>query len=48
VLRAAGETESTQENVQDCVELLERDSAFRLPTEEDITVVMFYIYFYQL
>jgi hypothetical protein len=30
VLRAAGETETTQENIQDCLELHEEDPGFQL------------------
>jgi hypothetical protein len=45
VLRAAGETETTQENIQDWLELDEGDSGFQLLTEEQIAVV---IYFYLL
>jgi hypothetical protein len=36
VLRAAGETETTQENIQDWVELDEGDPGFQLLTEEEI------------
>jgi hypothetical protein len=43
VLRAAGETESTQENIQDWLELDEGDPGFQLLTAEKITAV---IYFY--
>jgi hypothetical protein len=43
VLRAAGETEITQENIQDWFELDEGDPGFQLLTEEEIAVV---IYFY--
>jgi hypothetical protein len=35
VLRAAGETETTQENIQDWVELDEGDPGFQLLTEEE-------------
>jgi hypothetical protein len=38
VLRAAGETETTQENIQDWFELL---------TEEEITAVIFFNYLHQ-
>jgi hypothetical protein len=37
VLRTAGETEITQENVQDWLELDEGDTGFQLLTEEKIT-----------
>jgi hypothetical protein len=36
VLRAAGETETTQENIQDWIELDEGDPGFQLLTEEEI------------
>jgi hypothetical protein len=36
VLRAAGETKTTQENTQDWLELDEGDSGFYLLTEEEI------------
>jgi uncharacterized protein YehS (DUF1456 family) len=41
VFRAAGETETTQENIQDWLQLDEGDPGFQLLTEEEI------IYFYQ-
>jgi hypothetical protein len=43
VLRAAGETESTQENIEDWLELDEGHPEFQLLTEEEIAVA---IYFY--
>jgi hypothetical protein len=47
VLRAAGETETTQENTnQDWLQLDEEDPGFRLLTEENISAVIF-ICFYQ-
>jgi hypothetical protein len=36
VLGAAGETETTQENIQDWLELYEGDLGFQLPTEEEM------------
>jgi hypothetical protein len=36
VLRAAGETETTQEYIQDWLELDEGTPGFQLPTEEEI------------
>jgi hypothetical protein len=36
VLRADGETETTQENIQDCLELDEGDRGFQLLTEDVI------------
>jgi hypothetical protein len=47
VLRAAGETETTQENIQDWLELDEGDLGFQLLTEEEISAVIFFIYFHQ-
>jgi uncharacterized protein YehS (DUF1456 family) len=49
VLLAAGETETTQENVQDWLQLDEGDPGFQLLTEEEIAAVIFYlIYFHRL
>jgi hypothetical protein len=45
VLRAAGETETTQENIQDWLELDEGDPKFQLLTVEKIAAL---IYFYLL
>jgi uncharacterized protein YehS (DUF1456 family) len=42
VLRAAGETETTQENIQDWLEQDEEDPGFQLLTEEDISAVIFF------
>jgi hypothetical protein len=42
VLRAAGEIETTQEDIQDWLQLNEGDPEFQLMTEED-----FFIYFHQ-
>jgi hypothetical protein len=44
VLRAAGETETTQENIQDWLQLVEADPRFQLLTEEEVFAVIF-IYF---
>jgi uncharacterized protein YehS (DUF1456 family) len=41
VLRAAGETETTQENIQDWLQLDEGDPGFQLLTEEEIAAVIF-------
>jgi hypothetical protein len=46
VSRAAGETETTQENIQKWLELDELDPGFQLLTEEEIAVVIFFIYFH--
>jgi hypothetical protein len=47
VLRAAGETEIAQENIQDWLKLDEGYPAFQLLIEEEIVVVIFFIYFHQ-
>jgi hypothetical protein len=41
VLRAAGQTETTQENIQYWLELDERDPGFQLLIEEEIIAVIF-------
>jgi hypothetical protein len=46
VLRAPGETETTQENIQDWLELGEGDPGVQLLTEEEIAAVIFFIYFH--
>jgi hypothetical protein len=45
VLRAAGETETTQENIQDCLELDEGDPGFQFLREEEISTVIFLFIF---
>jgi uncharacterized protein YehS (DUF1456 family) len=47
VLRAAGETEITQENIQDWLQLDEGDTGFQLLTEEVIYAVTLFIHFHQ-
>jgi hypothetical protein len=47
VLRAAGETETTQENIQDWLQLDEGEPGFQLLTEKDTAAVIFFIYFHQ-
>jgi hypothetical protein len=48
VLRAAGETETTQENIQDWLQLGYGDPGFQLLTEEEIAAVTFlYNYIHQ-
>jgi hypothetical protein len=42
VLRAAGETETTQENIQDWLQLDEGDPGFQLLTEQEIAAVIFF------
>jgi hypothetical protein len=44
VLRAAEGTETTQENIQDWLELDEGDPGFQLLTVEEIAVVIFYLF----
>jgi hypothetical protein len=43
VVRAAGETETTQENIQDWLQLDEGDPAFQLLTEREIAAVIFFL-----
>jgi hypothetical protein len=45
VLRAAGETETTQESTQDWLQLDAGDPGFELLTEEEIAVVIFFYIF---
>jgi uncharacterized protein YehS (DUF1456 family) len=45
VFRAAGETETTQENIQDWLQL-DGDPGFQLLTEEEITAVIFFFYLF--
>jgi hypothetical protein len=45
VLTAAGETETTQENIKDWLELDEGDPRFQLLTEEEIAAVIFFYLF---
>jgi hypothetical protein len=47
VLRAAGETETTRENIQDWIKLDEKGPGFQLLTKEEITAVIICIYFHQ-
>jgi hypothetical protein len=47
VLRAAGETETTQENIHYWLQLDEGDPGFRPLTEEVIAAGIFIIYFHQ-
>jgi hypothetical protein len=42
VLRAAGETETTQENIQDWLELDKGDPGFQLLTKEETVAVLFF------
>jgi hypothetical protein len=46
VLRAAGETETTQENIQDWLQLDEGDPGFQLLTEEEIATGIFYLFIF--
>jgi hypothetical protein len=45
VLRSAGETETTQENIQDFLELDEGDPGFQILTEQEITAVIYLFIF---
>jgi hypothetical protein len=47
VLRAVGDTETTQENIRDWLLLDEGDPGFQLLTEEAIAAVIFFIHFHQ-
>jgi hypothetical protein len=47
VLRAAGETETTQENIQDWLQLDAGDPGFQLPKEEEIAAVIFFLNVHQ-
>jgi hypothetical protein len=44
VLRAAGDTETTRENIQDWIELVEGGPGFQLLTDEEIAAVIFYLF----
>jgi hypothetical protein len=48
VLRAGGETETTQENIKNWLDLVEGDPGFQLLTEEEIVAVIFFIYFHHI
>jgi hypothetical protein len=45
VLRSSGETETTQENTQDWLELDEGDPGFQLLTKEGIAAVIYFCLF---
>jgi hypothetical protein len=48
VLRAAGETETTPENIQDWIELVEGGPGDQLLTLEEIAAIFFFfVYFHQ-
>jgi hypothetical protein len=47
VLRAAGEAETTQVNIQDWLELDEGNPGFPLVTEEEIVPMLLYYLFHQ-
>jgi hypothetical protein len=47
VLRAAGETETTRENIQDWLQLGEGDTGFQLLTEVEIAAAIVFVYFHQ-
>jgi hypothetical protein len=44
VLSAAEESETTQENIRDWLQLDEGDPGFQLLTEEEISAVMFFLF----
>jgi hypothetical protein len=46
VLRAAGKTETMQENIQVWLELAEGDPGFQLLTEEEIAEVIFFLFIF--
>jgi hypothetical protein len=46
VPRAAGRTETTQENIQEWLELDEGDPGFQLLTEEEIAAVIFNLFIF--
>jgi hypothetical protein len=46
VLRAAGQTETTQENIQDWLEPDKGDPGFQLLTEEEIAAVIFFLFIF--
>jgi hypothetical protein len=46
VLRAAGETESKQENIQDWLKLDEGDPGFQCLTEEEIATIIFFVFIF--
>jgi hypothetical protein len=45
MLRAVGETETTQENIQDWLQVGEGGPGFQLLTEEEIAAVIFLYFF---
>jgi hypothetical protein len=47
VLRAAGETEATQENIQNWLQQVEKDPGFQLLTKINCCRDIFFIYFHQ-
>jgi hypothetical protein len=46
VLRAAGESETTQEYIQDWLQLDEGEPGFQLLTEEEIAAVILFLLFF--
>jgi hypothetical protein len=44
MLRAGGETETTQDNIRDWLQLDEADLGFQLLTEEEISVVIYCLF----
>jgi hypothetical protein len=47
VVKAAGETETTQGNIQDWLGLDEGDPGFQLLTKEEIATMIFFIHFHR-
>jgi hypothetical protein len=46
VFRATGETETTQQNIQDWIEMDEGDPEFQLVIEAEIDAVIFFIIYF--
>jgi hypothetical protein len=46
VLRAAGETETSQGNIQNWLQLDEGDPGFQFLSEEEIAAVMFFLFIF--
>jgi hypothetical protein len=46
VLRAAGETETTQENIRDWLQLDEGDPGLKLLTEKEIAAVIWFLFIF--
>jgi hypothetical protein len=46
VLRATGETETTQRNIPDSLQFDEGDPGFQLLTEEEIAAVIYFLFIF--